>query len=105
MNLEELDAHFRFGANSQSSARPITGKHIENAVAGLRELLPDDLTDKTFLDIGCGSGIHSLAASRLGAKVTSVDIDPASVEATRSVLSSHGFPTVVPKQLSVFTLD
>jgi 2-polyprenyl-6-hydroxyphenyl methylase/3-demethylubiquinone-9 3-methyltransferase len=105
MNLEELEAHFRFGDNWQSYARTITGRHVENAVAGLRKLLPDDLTGKTFLDIGCGSGIHSLAASSLGAKVTAIDIDPASVEATRSVMASHGFPTVIPQQLSVFSLD
>ena len=105
MNLEELEAHFRFGDNWQSYARTITEGHIRHAVAGLRELLPDGCAGETFLDIGSGSGIHSLAASILGAKVTAVDIDPASVKATHSVLASHGFPEVVPKQVSVFNLD
>jgi SAM-dependent methyltransferase len=105
MNLEELETHFRFGDNWQSYARTIAKEHIHHAVAGLRELLLDECAGETFLDIGCGSGIHSLAASILGAKVTAVDIDPASVKATHSVLTSHGFSTVVPKQISVFNLD
>ena len=65
MNLEELEAHFRFGDNWQSYARTITEGHIRHAVAGLRELLPDGCAGETFLDIGSGSGIHSLAASIL----------------------------------------
>jgi 2-polyprenyl-6-hydroxyphenyl methylase/3-demethylubiquinone-9 3-methyltransferase len=105
MNLEDLETHFRFGDNWQSYAHTITEGRIERAVAGLRELVPDDCAGKTFLDIGCGSGIHSLAASILGAKVTPIDIDPASVDATHSVLNSHGFPAVVAKQVSVFDLN
>lgn len=42
-----------------------------------------DLAGKTFLDAGCGSGLHSLAAHEAGARrVVSFDIDPASVRAT-----------------------
>lgn len=41
---------------------------------------------KTFLDLGCGSGVHSLAAIKLGASgVTSVDVDPDSVLCTEKV--------------------
>lgn len=44
----------------------------------------EDLKGKYFLDIGCGSGLHSLAALRAGAtKIVGFDYDPDSVTATR----------------------
>jgi 2-polyprenyl-3-methyl-5-hydroxy-6-metoxy-1,4-benzoquinol methylase len=52
-----------------------------------------DLKGKVFLDIGCGSGLYSLAAWRLGAeRIVSVDLDSASVRATELVRSSAGSP-------------
>jgi SAM-dependent methyltransferase len=39
----------------------------------------EDFNQKTFLDVGCGSGLFSLAARRLGARVLSLDYDPQSV--------------------------
>jgi ribosomal protein L11 methyltransferase len=43
----------------------------------------DELTDARVLDVGCGSGILSIAAVRLGAAiVTGVDPDPIAVDAT-----------------------
>jgi ribosomal protein L11 methylase PrmA len=45
--------------------REFTELRIEQAVAGLGKLLGGkDLSGRGFLDIGCGSGIHSLAALR-----------------------------------------
>jgi 2-polyprenyl-6-hydroxyphenyl methylase/3-demethylubiquinone-9 3-methyltransferase len=49
-----------------------------------------DFQGLTFLDIGCGSGLHSLAAIQLGAKsVISFDYDPKSVEATSILYNKH----------------
>src|SRR5947209_4267341 len=42
----------------------------------------DSLSGKTFLDVGSGSGLFSLAARRLGARVVSFDYDPESVACT-----------------------
>src|SRR4029079_13061254 len=39
----------------------------------------ESLDANTFLDIGCGSGLFSLVARRLGARVHSFDLDPQSV--------------------------
>lgn len=44
-----------------------------------------DLAGKSFLDIGSGSGLFSLAARRLGAHVRSFDFDPESVACTREL--------------------
>ena len=46
---------------------------------------------KTVLDIGSGSGLFSLAARRLGARVHSFDYDPRSVACTRE-LKRRYFP-------------
>ena len=40
------------------------------------------IAGRSFLDVGCGSGLFSLAARRLGARVHSFDFDPQSVACT-----------------------
>jgi ribosomal protein L11 methyltransferase len=51
------------------------------------ELLADELQRRqdapTLLDVGCGSGVLSIAAAKLGACVTASDLDPWCVAATR----------------------
>ena len=42
-----------------------------------------DFDGKRVLDIGCGSGILSLVAASSGARVTSIDINPSAVAATK----------------------
>jgi ribosomal protein L11 methylase PrmA len=52
-----------------------------------------EIVGKNFLDIGCGSGLHSLAALRLGAKhVRALDIDADSVATTRLMLERYTLP-------------
>ncbi len=59
-------------------------KEARQSLANL--LGTDNLVGKTFLDIGCGSGIFSLAAVDMGAQsVTSIDVDPASVQACQEI--------------------
>jgi SAM-dependent methyltransferase len=49
--------------------------------------------NKTFLDIGCGSGLFSLAARRLGAsQITSLDVDRDSVGCCLELRSREGDP-------------
>lgn len=50
-----------------------------------------DLAGKTFLDIGSGSGLFSLAAMQLGAEVVSFNYDAESVECARE-LKRRYFP-------------
>lgn len=52
-----------------------------------------DLKGKTFLDIGCGSGLHSLAAFQSGAaRIVSFDYDQDSVDTTRFLRKFAGDP-------------
>ena len=77
---------FRFGANWARFLKTVDDRRIEAAAASLREMLQvRDLTAKTFLDVGSGSGLFSLAARRLGAEVHSFDYDPQSVACTEEL--------------------
>ena len=88
---EAAGTRFAFGANWQSFAAAIGSERIAEAEAGLRRLFPaGGIEGSRFLDIGCGSGLFSLAAVRLGAKkLLAVDLDPQSVETTRKTLSRY----------------
>lgn len=77
---------FGFGANWARYVSELTEPQVVSATADLAALLGrESLAGVTFLDIGSGSGIHSLAASRLGARVTSFDFDPDSVGCTTAL--------------------
>jgi ribosomal protein L11 methyltransferase len=70
----ELDPGLAFG----------TGDHETTALC-LQWLDRQQLTGKTVVDYGCGSGILALAALKLGAEqVLAIDHDPQALEATRS---------------------
>lgn len=77
---------FAFGENWRRYLRSLDDERIERAVASLKSMLETgDLHGKSFLDIGSGSGLFSLAARRLGARVLSFDYDPASVACTEEL--------------------
>ncbi len=75
---------FRFGRNWRRFLALLDDDRIAEAERSLRQFLGRDRLDGLrFLDIGCGSGLFSLAARRLGAVVVSFDYDPDSVECAR----------------------
>lgn len=88
VNVTGSEAHFSFGENWASYAELISSRRIEQAKRDLARLLDrESLAECTFLDIGCGSGLHVLAALLLGAKkVVAIDLDPQSVATTKSML-------------------
>lgn len=83
---------FGFGANWLGFVDELDETQIDTAVTALRELLGDGgVKGRRFLDVGCGSGLASLAAVRLGAReVVSFDYDPMSVEASERLRASAG---------------
>lgn len=74
---------FEFGKNWSAFLAVLDDDRIARAERSLAEMLGiEDLKGRTFLDIGSGSGLFSLAARRLGAKVFSFDFDTNSVACT-----------------------
>ena len=86
---------FAFGENWRSFLETLDDERVAQATSSLASLLklaPEDnpLKGKTFLDIGSGSGLFSLAAHRLGAIVTSIDYDPQCVACTTELRQRYG---------------
>jgi 2-polyprenyl-3-methyl-5-hydroxy-6-metoxy-1,4-benzoquinol methylase len=74
---------FEFGQNWSRFLRTITPERVHQAETALQNMLGlSTLAGRTFLDIGSGSGLASLAARNLGASVFSIDYDPQSVACT-----------------------
>ena len=91
-NLLEVESHFSFGENWAQYAEKIDERRIEEAEKSLSSIGGpyESIQGRTFLDIGCGSGLFSLAALRLGCKrLLAVDLDPNSVQTlTRRTLEA-----------------
>jgi len=83
---------FAFGKNWRSFLINLNDAMLIEAEKSLKSLLEcQNLTGKTFLDVGCGSGLFSLAARRLGASVRSFDFDKESVACTNELKKKY-FP-------------
>ncbi len=83
---------FEFGKNWQAFLTTLNDERISVAKTSLCEMLGlNDLSGKTFLDAGSGSGLFSLSARSLGAQVRSFDFDPSSVACTKELRSRY-FP-------------
>ncbi|MCW9699762.1 50S ribosomal protein L11 methyltransferase [Avibacterium sp. 20-129] len=67
-----------------------TGTHPTTALC-LEWLDSLDLSNKTVIDFGCGSGILAIAALKLGAKnAIGIDIDPQAILASRNNAEQNG---------------
>jgi len=94
---------FWFGRNWKNYVRNVVNqKVLEEAKASLLRYVPENsekesfYKDKTFIDVGCGSGLFSLSALLLGAKeVISFDIQKESIEALE--LLKQKFQHLIPR--------
>jgi len=79
-------ARFEFGKNWARFLAGLDDRRVARAEESLRATLETTgLAGQSFLDIGSGSGLFSLAARRLGARVHSFDYDPDSVACAREL--------------------
>ncbi len=86
---------FAFGQNWQKFIdNHLNEERIEEAKQSLLKFCGEDAIEgKTFLDIGCGSGLFSLAALQLGAtSVVSMDVDEHSVKCCQELKQMLGDP-------------
>lgn len=89
---EKKEDRFPFGENWLNFLSVLSDEHILEAEKALGSFLGmSDLKGKRFLDIGSGSGLHSLTARKMGAEVVSFDYDLQSVACTQE-LKSRYFP-------------
>lgn len=87
---------FSFGRNWQDFVKNYLNEHrIEIAIKSLTDFLGfNDLRGKSFLDIGCGSGLFSYCAYILGATyIISFDVDIYSVECCKLLHQKAGNPS------------
>jgi ribosomal protein L11 methyltransferase len=79
LDVLRIDPGTAFGSGSHASTRL--------CLAALQELAPD----ASVLDVGCGSGILSIAAMRLGAtSAVAIDVAAEAIEVTRANAGSNG---------------
>jgi 2-polyprenyl-3-methyl-5-hydroxy-6-metoxy-1,4-benzoquinol methylase len=85
-------SRFEFGKNWQRFLKILNEERILEAEKSLKQMLEiENLNGKSFLDIGSGSGLFSLSARMLGARVHSFDYDPRCVACTQE-LKRRYFP-------------
>jgi SAM-dependent methyltransferase len=77
---------FKFGENWASFSKQLDEGRLEEAMQSLESLFPKmEFHRSSFLDIGSGSGLFSIAAAKLGCNpVAGIDVDPVSVEVSEA---------------------
>jgi len=91
---QEVDSgeRFQFGRNWSEFLKSLNEERIIRAEDSLKQMLGrESLRGKSFVDVGSGSGLFSLAARRLGACVHSFDYDPHSFSSTAELRNRY-FP-------------
>jgi len=88
----DTDFRFKFGKNWRNYINTLSEERVLLAMDSLKDLLKmESLGGKSFIDVGCGSGIFSLAAIKLGAKqVVSIDYDQDSVNCAKYLNEKYG---------------
>ncbi len=95
LNIKNMNQSktFAFGKNWERLVKKYYNEErLKVAEDSFRDFLGLDLAGKTFLDVGSGSGLYSLAAYKLGAEVISFDVDGDAVWCTQYLKEKAGKP-------------
>jgi 2-polyprenyl-6-hydroxyphenyl methylase/3-demethylubiquinone-9 3-methyltransferase len=105
MDETKLDSHFGFGENWSKLVNSIDDRKLESAITDITSFVGNGLENKSFLDIGCGSGLSSLAAYKMGAaSITSVDIDPLNINNTNFLKNKFNVPETFPWNVKITSI-
>ena len=85
---------FSFGENWRKFLDRVDEQRLDDAERSLvASFQGNSLEGRSFIDAGCGSGVFSFAAQRMGVRsLLSVDIDPNSIECARILRERAGSP-------------
>ncbi len=86
----ELDPGMAFGTGTHETTR-LCMERLEHFAKGL--------SGASVLDVGCGSGILSIAAAKLGARVTAIDLDPVCVASAKENAARNGLSGAIDVRL------
>lgn len=92
---------------AQTFYHPLAVAHYDRAVAKMIALMGAK-PGETVLDAGCGTGVHSIRAARLGCVMRSVDISDAMLSTAKRNAEQAGLdklPTFQQEDLTKLTLD
>jgi 2-polyprenyl-6-hydroxyphenyl methylase/3-demethylubiquinone-9 3-methyltransferase len=86
--VNKSSRHYSFGKNWLEYSQSINSIHVDHVTSDLSRLLNlKDLTQKSVLDIGCGSGVHDVGFYQLGCRnLTAIDYDQDCITATNQTL-------------------
>ena len=94
---------FNFGKNWLNYSKTVRDKDLEIMKESLIDLIGlENIENKTFLDIGCGSGLFAIAAKKLRAKkVLGIDILSDSIKSSEENKKRFDVQDIEFKQLSI----
>ncbi len=71
----------------------------------IKDIIPENLSGKTVLDIGCNAGFYSIELAKRGAEVTAIDLDTSYLKQAEWVIRQFGLEQKITlKQQQVYDL-
>lgn len=95
--------NLRIGGHHTAPNHPL-GDYPNFKWQGFKHVVPDDLTGKSVLDIGCNAGFYAIEMAQRGAEVTAIDSDPRYLAQARLAADAAGV-TIDLRQMDVYQVS